>query len=75
MTLIDPFETPTPPPRDTVPTAVNAYDHLEAQILRLEADFRDLDLKIQLAREALDGISSSAAALAALYRKDRNDGP
>lgn len=68
--VIDPFETPTPPPRDTVPTVVNAYDHLESQILRLEADFRELDDKLRLAREALDGISSSAAALSALYRKD-----
>lgn len=71
MALIDPFETPTPPPRDTVPTAANAYEHLEAQILRLEADFRDLADKICTAREALDGISNSAAALAILYRKDQ----
>jgi predicted RNase H-like nuclease (RuvC/YqgF family) len=68
--VIDPFEMPPPPPRDTVPTAVNAYDHLEEQILRLEADFRELDVKLRLAREVLDGISSSASALAALYRKD-----
>ncbi len=68
--LIDPFETPTPPPRDTVPTAVNAYDHLQSQILRLEVDFRELDDKLRLARDALGDISSSAAALAEVYRKD-----
>lgn len=70
MALIDPFETPTPPPRDTVPTAVNACDHLEAQIRRLEADFRELDEKFRLARETLDGISSAAAILTILHRKD-----
>jgi len=70
--VIDPFETPTPAPRDTVPTAGNAYDHLEAQIIKLESAFRDLDEKFRLTREALDGISSSAATLAAMYRKDRS---
>lgn len=70
--MIDPFEMPPPPPRDTVPTVSNIYDHLEAQILRLESDFRELDEKLRLTRETLDGISSSATALASLYRKDKS---
>ena len=69
--IIDPFETPPPSPSDTVPPSVITYDHMMTQILRLEADFRKIDINIRQARESFDAIVSSSTALATLYRKDR----
>jgi hypothetical protein len=69
--IIDPFETPPPSLSDTVPTAVITYNHLTTQILRLEADFCEIDNNIRQARESLDAIVNSSTALAKLYRKDR----
>jgi len=68
---IDPFEnTVAPQPRDTIPNAPRSYDHLEAEICRLELGFVDLNVKLRLAQECLDGISSAARQLSALYRKE-----
>ena len=64
--IVDPFE--APPPRDTIPNA--AYDQLEAEIRKMEMDFIELERRLQLTQECLDGIRSSALALAAFHRKE-----
>jgi len=64
--IVDPFE--APPARDTIPNT--HFEQLDAELAQLEEDFIELERRLRLVQESLDGIRSSTLALAAIYRKE-----
>jgi len=50
--IVDPFE--APPARDTIPNT--HFEQLDAELAQLEEDFIELERRLSLVQESLDGI-------------------